>query len=56
MFLVLSFIFFFYKIGEQEGGTGSVEEWVGAGTSRSERWKGKGWEDEHGANNVYTCM
>jgi hypothetical protein len=44
LFLFLSFMLFFYKIREQEGGTGSAQGWrcgvvapVGAG-----RWWGKG--------------
>jgi hypothetical protein len=49
IFPFLSFMFFFYKTGEQEGGTGSA--WGHAGR----RW-GKGWEDEHSANNVNTCI
>jgi hypothetical protein len=41
---------FFYKIKEQEGGTGPA--W-GTGTSGSGE---KVWESEYGANIVYTCM
>jgi hypothetical protein len=44
-------LFFFYKIREQEGGTGPV--W-GIGTSGREEEVGKGCEC--GANTVYTCM
>jgi hypothetical protein len=48
--------FFFYKIGEQEGRTGSAGEgecwhqWEGEGGRE------KGWEDEYDVNNVYTEM
>jgi hypothetical protein len=51
-FLFYIFYFFFYKIGEQEGGTHSA----GGGTSWRGEMKGKGQEDKYGANNVYTFM
>jgi hypothetical protein len=47
--------FFFYKIGEQEGGTGSARV-GGIGTSGMGRWQRKGQEDEYCENNVYICM
>jgi hypothetical protein len=53
MFFFLSF--FFLLQNQRMGVDGfSVEE--GFGTSVSKEVKGKGAEDEYGANNVYTCM
>jgi hypothetical protein len=46
--IFLSFIFFFYKIGEQEGRTDSSR---GGGRGRR-----KGVGEEYGEKNVYTCM
>jgi hypothetical protein len=51
MFLHL-LCFFFYKIREQEGRTGS-EEMVGT-SGRGE--VGKRVEDKYGVNNLYVCM
>jgi hypothetical protein len=47
-------IFFFCKIGEQEGGTGP--DW---GQGCCYQWNGTGervWEGEYNTNTVYTCM
>jgi hypothetical protein len=30
-FLIIFYVFFFYKIGEQEGGTGSAQMWGSMG-------------------------
>jgi hypothetical protein len=43
-------LFFFCKIREQEGGTGS-----GGGGTGGGKVVGQGEEDEYGANNVYAC-
>jgi hypothetical protein len=43
------FCFFFYKIGGR-GRARGLAQVVGG------KWLGKGWEDEYGVNNVYTCM
>jgi hypothetical protein len=42
MFLFLSFVFFFYKIGEQEGGTGFAQSGGRLALVGGERWWGKG--------------
>jgi hypothetical protein len=42
--------FFFYKIREQEGRTGSARRWAGSKGG----WDGEG-EGRGGTNNVYTC-
>jgi hypothetical protein len=42
MFLFLSLIFFFYKIREQKGRTGSVGGMVGTGGRGQVAWKGLG--------------
>jgi hypothetical protein len=52
----MSFFFFFYKTGEQEGRTGLV--WDGGGWYQCEEGGGRerAWEGEYGANTVYTWM
>jgi hypothetical protein len=52
MFLVLFLCFFFYKIREQEGRTGSAG-WEFAPLG-GRKWWGKLYEDEYGIKNVYT--
>jgi hypothetical protein len=49
--LFIFYVFFFYKIGEQEGGTGS-----GVGETVDTSGRGKWQEGEYGTNYVYTCM
>jgi hypothetical protein len=50
MFLLLSFMFSPLQNRRTGGGTGWVWHlWEG-------EVAGKGWEDEHGANNIYTYM
>jgi hypothetical protein len=48
------FTYFFYKIGEQEGGTGPAwrawHQWEGRGSGE------RVWESEYSTNTVYTCM
>jgi hypothetical protein len=48
--------FFFYKIGEQEGRTGSAQWGWGLALVGGRRQWGKGVRGEYGAKNVYTSL
>jgi hypothetical protein len=51
----VSFFFFFYKIGEQEGGTGPSQD---GGCYQWERGGGgeRGYKGEYSTKSLYTCM